>query len=227
MAVQLNRWARTGQRPSVRDEIVRGGRHVMVRTTADAEPQSWVLVFVAEDQEAAAEDLPGACCAVETTRAAFLEDVHSRGLVAAPLRTAEEILFDPDLNRRQLYQVVNRPSVGPLPYASAAPVLLDGQPLARRDLSPPARLGEHTAEILADLLGVSPAQYQELVERHITGEAPVGKQKSFLRWPLRMDELERRGRVRSDPAAAEKLARHFNYRLAEPTGTELKKDELA
>lgn len=229
MAVQLHRWARTGKRPSVREEIVAGGRHVVVRTEGDSTPERWVLVFVRADQEDLAAPILGTgepSCAVAQTQAEFVRAMRSKGFIAAPLTNAEELIFDPDFAARRVFQVVDRPSVGPLPYSSAFPVLIDGEPMARQDLGPPPQLGEHSAEIFAGLLGLTPEQYESLAERLVTGTAPVGK-KSFLRWPLRLDDLERRLRILPVADAGEKLARYFNYQLPESAGQAMQKDQVS
>lgn len=229
LAVQLHQWARTGRRPSVRDEIVAGGRHVLVRTKGDVEPERWALVFVRPDQEVVATAILGSDrpdCSVARAQAGFVADMRAMGLAVAPLSNAEQLIFDPELEARGLFQVVDRPSTGPLPYASAFPALADGCPMGRRDLGPPPRLGEHAAAVLAELLDVTPSGYEDLVARDLTGTVPVGKQKSFMRWPIRLDELERRGRVRTADGAAEKLAEYFKYPLRKPPEKSIQKDEV-
>lgn len=212
LAVQLHRWARDGKRPSVRDEIVAGGRHVVVRTIGEGTREQWAVVFVRPDQEAVGAPILGTdpSATVAASREVFISEMQSNGLVAAPLSDAEDLVFHPAFTERKLFQVVDRPSVGPLPYSTAFPVLRDGQPMARQDLGPPPALGIHSATIFAQLIGMTTEEYRDFEERHITGTVPVGR-KSFLRWPLRLDDLAKRGRLLPVADAAEKLARHFHY----------------
>ncbi|MDB5470551.1 MAG: CoA transferase [Caulobacter sp.] len=216
LAVQLHRWAREGKRPSVKDEIVAGGRHVVVRT-GDADRERWAQVFVRPDQEETAAPTLGTdrSATVSQTRDAFVAEMRAKGFIAGPLADAEDLVFDPEFAARRLFQVVDRPSVGPLPYSTAFPVLRDGQPMGRQGLGPPPKLGEHSADIFAGLLGMTAARYADLDERHITGTAPLGK-KSFLRWPLRLDDLAGRGRLQPVPGAAARMAGYFDYTLPEP-----------
>jgi crotonobetainyl-CoA:carnitine CoA-transferase CaiB-like acyl-CoA transferase len=226
MAAHLHRWALDGHRPSVKDEIVLGGRHVVVRT-GDQARERWALVFVRPDQEGEAASILGTdpAAAVSQMRDAFVEEMRAKDFIAGPLADAEDLIFDAQLAERQVFQVVDRPSVGPLPYSTAFPVLRDGKPMGRRNLGPPPRLGEHSTEILADLLGMTASQCAGLEARQVTGTVPVGK-KSFLRWPLRLDDLTSRGRVQPVDDAASRMAFHFNYQLTAASKTVAKKDQV-
>ncbi len=51
LAAQLQHYAKSGLRPSVKDDIIKGGRHILVRAGQDVDPESWVLAFVTPNQE--------------------------------------------------------------------------------------------------------------------------------------------------------------------------------
>jgi succinyl-CoA--D-citramalate CoA-transferase len=228
LAVQLHEWARTGKPPSVEREIVSGGRHVLIRTEGDDTPERWVLAFVRPAQEAAFTELAGEGQGPLTVRGRqedLVADLRGRGVVASPLANAEELIFSPELKARRLFEVVNRPTVGPLPHSRAVPVLCNGAPIGRRRLDPPPRLGEHSRQIFTELLGMSEDQYRALEEELITGETPTGNLPSALRRPVRLDELERRGRVRSAPDAAARLAGTFGYTLPSEAVTQQEQEK--
>jgi crotonobetainyl-CoA:carnitine CoA-transferase CaiB-like acyl-CoA transferase len=217
LAAQLQAYANDGRRPSVKDDIIKGGRHILVHAQQDVDPESWVQAFVTPSQEDHITAILGPTDAevVEYagTRRQLERRLNAAGIIAAVLTNAEELVFSEQLNGRRVFQPVNRPSVGTLPYSTAFPALINGRPIARRDLGPPPRLGAHSAEVFGALLGMTKSEYEGLVERQVSGEVPIGKPQNFLRWPIKLDDLVRRGRVRPVQDAAERMARAFEYQL--------------
>lgn len=84
------------------------------------------------------------------TRDEWLAALHAEGLPAGAIRTVDEVLEAPELIERGMLPKVNHPAIGrerlvgsPMHMSMSPPV----------DPSPPPLLGEHTAEVLADLMG--------------------------------------------------------------------------
>ena len=86
--------------------------------------------------------------------------LRERGVPAAPVNTSRDVLEDPDLAARGYWQQVTHPVIGPI--SIARPPFSFG-PGGRPDLGRPPLLGEHTAEIARDLLGLSEDQIVDLV----------------------------------------------------------------
>jgi crotonobetainyl-CoA:carnitine CoA-transferase CaiB-like acyl-CoA transferase len=86
------------------------------------------------------------------------------GVAAAPIYDAKQLLDDPQLQARNAYPAIEDPELGsmrvqgPVPRFSATP----GQVT---HLGP--RLGEHNAEVYADLLGLDAGRLAELHERGV------------------------------------------------------------
>ena len=95
--------------------------------------------------------------------------LQSRSIPSAPVLKASELIDNPQLKAREFFQTIEREDTGPLPYAGPAwrlsetPGKLSG---------PPPRLGQHSAEVLRDLLGVPSDRYKDLERRKITGDTP-------------------------------------------------------
>lgn len=218
LAVQLQKVVREGKRPSVSDEIVKGGRHILIRTDA-GQGERWVLVFVRQEQEEPVIELLGEAAkdrnlpyiVHSSSRDQLVERLRQAGFAAAPLSNAEDLLFSPELRARHLFDIVNRRSVGAsLPHGRAVSVLRDRKPLGV-GLFPPPELGQHAAQILSELLGLSDAEIQALVDEKITGTRPAGNLPQTLRRPIPLAELERLGRVSCAGDAIGKLSRSYGY----------------
>ena len=83
--------------------------------------------------------------------------VGEAGIPAAPVRDTLELLSDPDFQRRGIIQTMQH-STGPF-KTPAWPVQQDGR---KRAVTPAPLLGEHSAEVLRDWLGMSDAQVEAL-----------------------------------------------------------------
>ncbi len=81
------------------------------------------------------------------------------GVPAGKVQTGEDLARCPHLQARKALVEVEDPDVGPLRLARA-PVRLSDMPEVPRASAP--KLGQHTAELLGDLLGYSEAQIAEL-----------------------------------------------------------------
>ncbi|KRB81059.1 CaiB/BaiF CoA transferase family protein [Noviherbaspirillum sp. Root189] len=79
----------------------------------------------------------------------ILEEAH---LVAAPINTLDEALADPQAHAREIVRHVEHISGGTVPLVTS-PMRLSRTPLDR--YAAPPTCGQHTAEVLEELLGIS------------------------------------------------------------------------
>jgi formyl-CoA transferase len=96
-------------------------------------------------------------------RALWLARLEREGVPSGPINTYDETLNDPHILDRQMVVEVTHPEVGPV-KALGVPVKLSDTPGTVRRAAP--RLGEHTAEILAEL-GYDAAARARLRERRV------------------------------------------------------------
>ena len=95
--------------------------------------------------------------------------LQSQSIPSAPVLKAAELLDNPQLRDRGFFETLEREDTGPLPYAGPAwrlsktPGRLGG---------PPPGLGQHSEEVLRELLGMPSTYIADLVDRAITGDTP-------------------------------------------------------
>ena len=104
------------------------------------------------------------------------ETVMSRfqavGVPAAAVRYTGEMLADPQLRARGFWQTLERDFVGPLPHP-AAPYRFRAEPLP---VSTPApTLGQHSRQVLTELLGLEAAELDALEAQGVIGTRPARK----------------------------------------------------
>lgn len=226
LVAQLHDWARTQAKPSVATEIVAGGRHIIMRASDGDAPERWAIVFVEDGaDERLAETLgadipatsePGSWIDVAVPRDALVARLRDAGYAAAALVTSEDLIFDPELRAREVFTTATRRSVGTLPHSRAFPVLRNGAPVGV-PLNGAPGLGDDNDEILGGLAGLDAATIAEWQTRGLIGTAPVAIVPKMLTMPVPLGELERRGRVKRAPDAAQRLADAFGYDLDETT----------
>jgi crotonobetainyl-CoA:carnitine CoA-transferase CaiB-like acyl-CoA transferase len=90
--------------------------------------------------------------AVRTTEE-WLKRLHAEGVPSAPILSVDRVLSDPQVRHRQMVIDLVHPSLGRVPTLGT-PIKLDGA--MGLTPAPAPRLGEHTDEVLANLLGYSP-----------------------------------------------------------------------
>ncbi|MFN8508845.1 MAG: CoA transferase [Dehalococcoidia bacterium] len=103
------------------------------------------------------------------TREAAVTMFQSAGLAAAPVLDATEVANDAGLRAREMVAEVTHPETGTWPQATAPwRYSRSGRPPIR----PAPRLGEHTLEVLAELLGTTHEEYDSLVAAGVSGTGP-------------------------------------------------------
>lgn len=102
-----------------------------------------------------------------------MNTLQKAGVAAGAYLTSAELLTDPHLKERGTFQVVDRAIVGEHPYpVPTAPMKFSEAPTKIRRPAP--LLGEHNEYVLRELLGMSRAEIQSLVDDQIIGTKPVG-----------------------------------------------------
>jgi crotonobetainyl-CoA:carnitine CoA-transferase CaiB-like acyl-CoA transferase len=116
------------------------------------------------DRLANREALAGLLSEVFLTRDAedWLEVLSQAGLPCGSINTIPEALENPQAQARDLVLVAQHPSAGSL-RLTGFPYKLSQTPAQLR--RPPPLLGEHTTEVLVDLLGYSPEEVALLREQ--------------------------------------------------------------
>ena len=113
----------------------------------------------------------GAWCATHDA-AILAEELVARGIPAAPVVPASRLPRNPQLVARGFFETVSHPVVGTHEHP-ALPVRLTGEP--RRWYARPApTLGQHTEEILRDLLGLDEEAIARLRGAGVIGTRPLG-----------------------------------------------------
>tara|TARA_A100001391_G_scaffold1853_2_gene2060 strand:- start:11836 stop:13062 length:1227 start_codon:yes stop_codon:yes gene_type:complete len=95
---------------------------------------------------------------MKTTRE-WLDALEAVGVPCGPVNTLEQVFEDPQARARGLRREMEHPSAGAVPTV-ASPLRLSATPAEYR--RPPPLLGEHTREVLGDLLGIDEAGLQTL-----------------------------------------------------------------
>ncbi len=95
--------------------------------------------------------------------------LQAQSIPSAPVLKAAELLDNPQLRDRGFFETLEREDTGAIPYAGPAwrlshtPGRLGG---------PPPGLGQHSEEVLRELLGMASSRIEDLVHRGITGDTP-------------------------------------------------------
>jgi len=91
--------------------------------------------------------------------AAWLTRLEAAGLPCGPVNTVAEVLADPAVRHLKMVQEVEHPTLGKVPVLGIPFTLAGSPPVIRR---PPPLLGEHTGEVLGEVLGLSPEDVEAL-----------------------------------------------------------------
>ncbi len=96
----------------------------------------------------------------------WLDALRTVGIPAARIQTSADARAHAQLAHREATVEVEVPGIGPRSLL-AGPFRFDGE--RRRDLVPPPALGEHTREVLGELLGFDDARLDDLAARAAFG----------------------------------------------------------
>jgi 2-methylfumaryl-CoA isomerase len=102
-------------------------------------------------------------------------ELSARRLLHAPYRTFEELAADPAalLAANPVLALLDQPGVGPH-LASRSPLVMNGE---RGDAHPAPSVGQHTDEVLTEVLGRSPEHVAALREKGVVGRnRPASKE---------------------------------------------------
>ena len=91
--------------------------------------------------------------------AAWLTRLEAAGLPCGPVNTVAEVLADPAVRHLKMVQEVEHPTLGKVPLLGIPFTLAGSPPVIHR---PPPRLGEHTGEVLGEVLGLSAEDVEAL-----------------------------------------------------------------
>ncbi len=102
------------------------------------------------------------------TRAAAEETLNANGVPVGPVYTAGDVFADPQVEARKMLVTVDDPEVGSYRFARTVP-MLSSAPEA--DPRPAPRLGEHTRQILSELLGYEAGEIDRLESEKVIESA--------------------------------------------------------
>jgi formyl-CoA transferase/CoA:oxalate CoA-transferase len=118
------------------------------------------------DRVANRDALVGEIARVFATRssAEWLERLHRHGVPAAPIQKLDQVLADPQVRHRAMVAEMAHPVHGRLPTLGT-PIKVDGT--MELHVNAPARLGEHTDEVLRGWLGYEAGHLAHLRETKV------------------------------------------------------------
>jgi glutaryl-CoA transferase len=96
----------------------------------------------------------------------WISSLTAAGVPCGPINDLKMVFEDPQVEARQMRIEMEHPLAGKAPLV-ASPIRLSETPVEYR-LAPPL-LGQHTREVLSDLLGLSPEQITKLAEAGVIG----------------------------------------------------------
>jgi CoA:oxalate CoA-transferase len=103
-------------------------------------------------------------CTRQRTVDEFLAACRERNVICAPINTMQRVLMDPHLGERRCLVELDQPGIGALRLPGAPTQFSTGGLAPRR---PAPRLGEHTAQILQEKLGMTPEEIDALCSRNV------------------------------------------------------------
>ena len=89
----------------------------------------------------------------------WIKDLETVGVPCGPINNLEQVFADPHVMARQIHQQLEHPSMG-MVSSVASPIRLSETPVQYR-MAPPL-LGEHTHDVLRNLLGMSEQDVSDL-----------------------------------------------------------------
>ena len=98
------------------------------------------------------------------TTTEWVELLSGMGIPVGPVQNIAEVARDPQVNERGMFVDIDHPALGSVRFAGN-PMKLSRTPTVRA--SSPPDLGEHSAEVLVQQLGMTDAQVDELIANGI------------------------------------------------------------
>lgn len=102
----------------------------------------------------------------DKTRDEVVDALNKAGMPAGPVYNAEDVFSDGHFRVRGMLAEIDDPEVGPFHFARSVPHLSAAPDIP---LNPAPVLGEHTREVLEQLLGYSSTQVDALVDAGVVG----------------------------------------------------------
>jgi crotonobetainyl-CoA:carnitine CoA-transferase CaiB-like acyl-CoA transferase len=128
----------------------------------------WATNALRKEHEDALEAVVGGWTATQD-RDALAARLSEAGVLAAAVLDGHEVANDPTLRARGVVREIDHAETGRWPQA-VNPLHFSRTPAT--DVRPAPLLGEHTAEVLAELLGTSGDEYEALVAAGVSGIGP-------------------------------------------------------
>jgi crotonobetainyl-CoA:carnitine CoA-transferase CaiB-like acyl-CoA transferase len=98
------------------------------------------------------------------TTGEWIAALEAAGVPCGPINDLAQVFDDPQVRHRGMRVEAPHPTAGSVPMV-ASPIRLSGTPV-RHDVAPPT-LGQHTGEVLAEVLGMSEAEVVALREQGV------------------------------------------------------------
>jgi crotonobetainyl-CoA:carnitine CoA-transferase CaiB-like acyl-CoA transferase len=137
----------------------------------------WIAITVhTDEQRSALSQLTGGAELSEWLAGMRLDDVAdllaSAGIPAAAVVSPTLVTHNPQLRQRGFFETLQHPRTGECLYPTPPFAPLDG---GHRWLHrPPPTLGQHNAEVLTELCGLTPADLERLAAQGVIGSRPKG-----------------------------------------------------
>jgi crotonobetainyl-CoA:carnitine CoA-transferase CaiB-like acyl-CoA transferase len=101
---------------------------------------------------------------IQRTTREWIVLLEGAGVPCGPINNIEQVFADPQVIARGMKITMQHPDAGDIPLV-ASPLNLSGTPV--KYVRTPPRLGEHTREVLSDLLDVDEGAYQRLSDDQV------------------------------------------------------------
>jgi crotonobetainyl-CoA:carnitine CoA-transferase CaiB-like acyl-CoA transferase len=96
----------------------------------------------------------------------WVSTLENVGVPCGPIHTVDQVYQDPQVQARQMTFDMHHPTAGPIPLV-ANPIRMSQTPVDYRH--PPPMLGQHTREVLAEVLGMSEDSFNDLKQQGVFG----------------------------------------------------------
>ncbi len=96
----------------------------------------------------------------------WLEKLEAQNIGCGPINTLEQVFDDPQVKAREMVLEMDHPATGDVPVKLIAnPIRLSETPVTYRQAPP--TLGQHSDDLLGELLGLSAAEIAELRQKNV------------------------------------------------------------